>query len=315
MARWGLYWKSTLADLFAHMAMFEVWQIKIVPWCCWHAWPFLRLVIVWPVLHSAHATCMSERCMHYSVARMCNVAPMSHECCMHVRWILQPCVSHACPMHGMFHAWIAVVFSTCMHVWFSVLHAWTWMHACWCQNCAVVVFLDASCVDKKMCGIPFSLRFAVFRGSVTLLAFLCGRQHVFLAAIDVCGTAKDGCVEKVHFLSFGCRCVTYPFKIRTLFFQTRQTNTKPKFEQKLRGTHFCVPNEGSGFETIRGLLEPSRVNEEISQIEPVLGQWAWNQSWCQLHCTLQRPRTLPTKRSRWWSGDVHFWCWQSWQVE
>ena len=50
----------------------------------------------------------------------------------------------------------------------------------------------------------------------------------------------------INFLSFGCRCVTYPFSMRTLFFQTWETNTKPKFEQKLRGTHFCVPNEGAG---------------------------------------------------------------------
>ena len=53
-------------------------------------------------------------------------------------------------------------------------------------------------------------------------------------------------MEKVNFLSFGCRCVTYPFSIRTFFFQTWETNTKPKFEQKLRGTHFCVPKGGPG---------------------------------------------------------------------
>ena len=51
---------------------------------------------------------------------------------------------------------------------------------------------------------------------------------------------------KINFLSFGCRCVTYPFSMRTFFFQTWETNTKPKFEQKLCGTHFCVPNEGAG---------------------------------------------------------------------
>ena len=97
-----------------------------------------------------------------------------------------------------------------------------------------------------MCCIPFSLRCAAFRENVTPLEFLCGRQHVVLVTKDVYGAAEDGCMEKINFLSFGCRCVTYPFSMRTLFFQTSETNTKPKFEQKLRGTHFCVPNEGAG---------------------------------------------------------------------
>lgn len=149
---------------------------------------------------------------------------MLHACQMYCAPMRVPCMSHAWHVSCM----NSRGFSSCMHVWFSVLHAWTWMHACWCQNCAVVVFLGASCVDNKMCGIPFSLRFAAFRGSVTLLAFLCGRQHVVLATIDVCGTAKDGCTENVHFLSFGCRCVTYPFTIRTLFLSDPANENKTK---------------------------------------------------------------------------------------
>ena len=146
-----------------------------VPWCCWHAWPFLRLV--WPVLHSG--------------------ACMSHECCMHVTWMLHACPMnvaccmsdafciHACRTPGMISCMNSCGFSTCMHVWSCLLHAWTWVHACWCQNCAAVAFLRASCVDKKMCCIPFSLRCAAFRENVTPLEFLFGRQHVVLVTIDV----------------------------------------------------------------------------------------------------------------------------------
>ena len=133
----------------------------------------------------AHVTGMLHAC-HMNVARM------SHECCMlHVRRILHSCVSHAWHVSYM----NSCGFSTCMHVWSCVLHAWTWVHACWCQNCAAVAFLRASCVDKKMCCIPFSLRCAAFRENVTPLEFLCGRQHVVFVTIDVYGTAKDDCME------------------------------------------------------------------------------------------------------------------------
>ena len=126
------------------------------------------------------------------------------------------------------------------------MHEQLWlfyMHACMlsfaCMNmgaCMLMPKLCSCCLPPcLMCGqkdvlhcIPFSQRCATFRENVTPLEFLCGRQHVVLVTIDVYGTAKDGCMEKINFLSFGCRCVTYPFSMRTFFFPDLGNEHKTK---------------------------------------------------------------------------------------
>ena len=99
-----------------------------VPWCCWHAWPFLRLV--WPVLHSG--------------ACHRNVACMSHECCTHAPWMLHA----ACQVH---FAFMRVARMAC------IMHEQLWlfyMHACMVLSFACMN-MGACMLMPKLCSCCF----------------------------------------------------------------------------------------------------------------------------------------------------------------